>query len=395
MINRAISDAVPGFELNSHSILLPTSVSYQLRCEAEREHVRLATEIAERRAAKEAAKRTLEAAESDSEETEWLFPEPPSDTPHLKIFQKEQVAARTAKLESISCDREHNNQMRALLHRIAAKGAYRKLATIPLDWRDRLADLAKNYPNFTPVLQYLRGAFSVAEQTTRVPILMPIVLDGPPGCGKTHFSHQLARLLNTEFHAVHLETMQASGEILGEADFYTNSKPGRLFDILIDGEYANPVILMDELCKLNGDPRFDPRMALYRLFERQTARVFTDACAHWLTLDYSHAWFVCTSNNFESIDKPLKSRLKRFSITMPEDPTTIIRNIAKSIISDLPVTLRDMQLTQEAIDVLKKQSPRRIRQLIECSIGTALADERRKIVAADLDVEPERKAMGF
>ena len=44
-----------------------------------------------------------------------------------------------------------------------------------------------------------------------------------------------------------------------------NTRPGKIAQTLIEGEYANPVVVLDEVDKAGGDARYDPMGALYAL----------------------------------------------------------------------------------------------------------------------------------
>lgn len=394
MLNRKSTDsiAVPGYDWNTKHVLLPISVLHELRMETQR--LKAEEERAEeaRRVARDAMRKAQDQGRGHAQHS---FPAPPCDGPYLKIFERHELFAREDKLASLTGDHEEKQAMRALVARLSALGEYRRLATIPLDWKCRLAELENNYPNFYSVIRYLRGVCALAEWQDGVPHPVHIVLDGPPGVGKTHFTKRLGEFFNTDFHAVHLESMQSSGELLGEADFYRNAKPGRLFDAMIDGRYANPIIMLGEICKIAGDERFDPRNALYRLLERDTSKCFTDSCARWLTLDYSKAWFICTSNRYDSIDPALRSRLKRFKVSAPKDPTVIIRNIFAALKSELPVGCDCITLADETVELLKSHPPRQIRQMLEVAVGMALANERRSVLPIDVEVEVHERRIGF
>jgi ATP-dependent Lon protease len=52
--------------------------------------------------------------------------------------------------------------------------------------------------------------------------------------------------------------------------------PGKVFDTFLNGDYANPVIVVDEIDKASGDGQYDPLGALYELLEIETATRFVD-----------------------------------------------------------------------------------------------------------------------
>jgi len=45
-----------------------------------------------------------------------------------------------------------------------------------------------------------------------------------------------------------------------------------VFDALVNGDYANPVIVVDEIDKVGGDHQYDPLGSLYTLLERDNRK---------------------------------------------------------------------------------------------------------------------------
>jgi len=313
----------------------------------------------------------------------------------MQIFDQEAVQTRYGMIQSLSGDRDERTKIKARLDNLKKNGNLRLLAKIPKQWRDALDTLESNHPNFYEIIDYIRGVFAIAERCDGIPAPANILIDGPPGCGKTYFTKKLAECLGTEFYTLHLETMQTAAEIVGDSDTYRSSAPGALYNALVDGMFANPVFLLDEICKMGGDERFRPQTALYRVFERETAKTFTDNAEPWLKLDLSRVFFICTSNNSEAVDFAILSRLKKFTVEMPSDPTKIIENIFQELKRERPSAFTDVTIEESATSLLAKQSPRRIRQLLEDAIGHALYRQRTKVVATDIQLEEPRRTMGF
>ena len=75
--------------------------------------------------------------------------------------------------------------------------------------------------------------------TTRLE-LPPMLLLGEPGIGKTHFARKLAELLGTGFGFVPMSSLTAGWVLSGASSQWKNAKPGKVFDTLVNGDYANP-----------------------------------------------------------------------------------------------------------------------------------------------------------
>ena len=72
------------------------------------------------------------------------------------------------------------------------------------------------------------------------------------------------------------------------------ARPGKVFEALVEGEYANPVIVVDEIDKASGDAQYDPLGALYSLLEHDTAQSFTDEFAE-VAIDASQVIWITTA----------------------------------------------------------------------------------------------------
>ena len=53
---------------------------------------------------------------------------------------------------------------------------------------------------------------------------------------------------------------------------WKGDRPVKVFETLVDGEYANPVMVVDEIDKARGEHAYDPLGALYGLMEHDTRR---------------------------------------------------------------------------------------------------------------------------
>ena len=143
--------------------------------------------------------------------------------------------------------------------------------------------------------------------------LPPMLLLGEPGIGKTHFARKLAELLGTGFGFVPMSSLTAGWVLSGASSQWKNAKPGKVFDTFLNGDYANPVIVVDELDKASADGQYDPLGALYELLEIETATRFVDEFVE-LPIDASGAVWLATANDAARIPEPLLNRLAVYEI---------------------------------------------------------------------------------
>ena len=132
-------------------------------------------------------------------------------------------------------------------------------------------DLYDASPNFAEVIDDLRKFLALAVSGNEAVQFTPMLLLGEPGLGKTYFAKRLAQALGTGFEFVSMSSLTAGWVLTGASSQWHNARPGKVAQTLIEGDYANPVVVLDEVDKSGGDARYDPMGALYTLLERDTA----------------------------------------------------------------------------------------------------------------------------
>jgi len=260
-------------------------------------------------------------------------------------------------------------------------------------------DLVDALPNFSEPLDDVRKQVALCLETEDRLELMPILLLGNPGIGKTHFAKQLARLLGTAYHYVAMSSLTAGWILSGASSQWKNAKPGKVFDALVNGSYANPVIAVDEIDKATGDSQYDPLGALYALLEHDTAQTFIDEFAE-IPINAGHVIWIATANDERAIPEPILNRMNVYEIPPPDQDGA--RRIAQSIYDEIRSAhgwgLRfPAELGDAALDALKQASPREMRRAILNGFGAARIDGRDWIGADDirLDYGSRRKPIGF
>ena len=110
--------------------------------------------------------------------------------------------------------------------------------------------------------------------------------------------------------------MTAGWLLSGSSSQWKGAKPGKVFEALVDGQYANPVMVVDEIDKASADAQYDPLGALYSLLEHDTAQTFIDEFAE-VAIDASQVIWIMTANDERGIPEPILNRMNVFEIEAP------------------------------------------------------------------------------
>jgi ATP-dependent Lon protease len=248
-------------------------------------------------------------------------------------------------------------------------------------------DLYDASPNFAAVIDDLKKSLALAISGNEAVQFMPILLLGEPGLGKTYFARKLSHALGTGFEFVSLSSLTAGWVLTGASAQWHNARPGKIAQTLIEGEYANPVVVLDEVDKSGGDHRYDPMGALYTLLERDTAQDFKDEFID-VNMDASHILWVATANDDTVIPEPILNRMNVYAIDRPDAEGS--RRIALSVyreILDQHHWPFPPDPSEGLVERLATIPPRDMKKLLLDAFGTARLAGRDCLVPEDIDAK--------
>ncbi len=258
--------------------------------------------------------------------------------------------------------------------------------------------LYEGLPNFGEALDEVRRQLALSQDSRDHLSLTPMLLLGPPGVGKTHFARQLAQLLGTGMNLVPMSSMTAGWLLSGASSQWKGARPGKVFEALVDGKYANPVIVVDEIDKASADAQYDPLGALYGLLEHDTAQSFVDEFAE-VAIDASQVTWVTTANDERAIPAPILNRMNVFVIETPSADAArrIAARLYGGILSEHDWGQRfEPEPRQDLLDRLAEMPPREMRRALMTGFGNARLDGRYHVLPEDLpQAGSGRQKIGF
>ena len=307
------------------------------------------------------------------------------------LYRLTDVETRLDKLPA----HEHEH-LRATYARMLEKGGERfqvKPGGLPA-----MEHLYDELPNFTGVLDDVKRQLALCQDSRDALEITPMLLLGPPGIGKTHFAREVAQLLGTGLGFISMSSLTAGWVLSGASSQWKGARAGKVFETLVDGAYANPVMVVDEIDKARAEHAYDPLGALYSLLEHDTAGSFTDEFAE-VAIDASQVIWVATANDERAIPEPILNRMNVFEIEAP-DP-----DAARAIALRLYQRLRadhgwgqrfDEEPTDAVLERLSVLAPREMRRAWMTGFGNARLAGRACVELADLPgASGKRQPIGF
>lgn len=208
--------------------------------------------------------------------------------------------------------------------------------------------------------------------------MMPTLLVGPPGSGKTRLSQRLSDLLGLPNVVIGMAGMVDQKVLKGSARGWASARPSRIVEFLMQEKAASSLFLLDEVDKAPITHQGWAQEVLLDLVEPRNARRFSDIFL-MAECDLSNCMYVMTSNSVERISKPLLSRLQLAFVPMPEPVHAEV--IVRGVLADLgrewglPDSDR-LMLEHVEIQTLTGLAPREMRRAIIKMLSSDWAAQR-------------------
>lgn len=207
--------------------------------------------------------------------------------------------------------------------------------------------LSRDFPWFAPAIELIVDDLRLQRISGRPWVtLAPIVLQGPPGCGKTAFCRTLAKLLDTGFGVLDVGGASDNRLLAGTARGWASAQPAYPLQLMLQTGCANPTVLIDELDKSISSANGDVGATLLGMLEPSSAGVWPDPCLMANANLGGVSWLISV-NSLHRLSRPLLSRCRIVRIPKPD------RRHAETILTGLERDLAgQMSVDQGISDIL-------------------------------------------
>lgn len=252
----------------------------------------------------------------------------------------------------------------------------RLLKTVSNEKIYNLNKLKEQFPNFSEFLQHIEQEFIINSLSDNTIYIPPTLLSGSPGIGKTFMLNKLSKALDIPSYFLNLGTVTGGFILNGLHHGWGSGQPGFISKCLFESQFANPLIILDELDKVDNSNSFhNVTPVLLSLLERHTSAEFRDEFLEF-NIDASHLNSLATANDLNNISEPVLNRFSIFEINNPnyEERQIFARSVFEQIITERNVSHLTGPLSSEVVQTLVKDesSLRDIKRILTTTISNSL-----------------------
>lgn len=243
-----------------------------------------------------------------------------------------EIKKQIEKFERIHQDNSEASMLQTYIE-TALDVPFEKIAKKKLDIKEVAKQLDKDHYALKKPKERIEEYFAVRELLEKRGIedkdgaKVIMCLYGPPGVGKTSLANSVAKALKRELIRIALGGLEDVNELRGHRRTYIGAMPGRIVQGLIEAKQINPVVVLDEIDKINRSFRGDPSAVLLEILDPEQNAKFRDYYLNF-NIDLSKIIFIATANDISSIPSPLRDRMEFIELSSytPSEKFAITQN---------------------------------------------------------------------
>lgn len=252
-----------------------------------------------------------------------------------------------------------------------------------------LAQLRRTFPNFKEFIDHVESYIYLNDMGDGYFWIPASLLVSAPGIGKTFFLHCLSNAVGVSYDMISMESVTAGFVLVGSSQQWSGGQPGLVFQNVFKSEYANNILILDEVDKTTNS-NYPVEAVLLPLLETHTAQKFKDEFVN-LPMDISKMIWVATANRLDQISDPIKSRFQVFNIPSPnfEERMILTQAIYHSLLKSNAWGKKfEKEISHDILSELAKDknSSRDLRKTISDACGRAAKRKDNKIIFEDLNI---------
>ena len=263
-----------------------------------------------------------------------------------------EIKKQIEKFERIHQDNSEASMIQTYIE-TALEVPFEKVSKKKLDIKEVSKQLNKDHYALLKPKERIEEYFAVRELLEKRKVSdkdgakVILCLYGPPGVGKTSLANSVARALKRELIRIALGGLEDVNELRGHRRTYIGAMPGRIIQGLIEAKQANPVVVLDEIDKLNRSFRGDPSAVLLEILDPEQNTKFRDYYLNF-NIDLSKIIFIATANDISNIPSALRDRMEFIELSSytPNEKFHIAKNylipdeLKKHVMDGKPLNLK-------------------------------------------------------
>jgi hypothetical protein len=180
-------------------------------------------------------------------------------------------------------------------------------------------NLMDEFPWASNVIEVVCGQIAIIQNAGgNAYTIPPLLIAGPPGCGKTKFLSTLYKMLLIPSSIIPCGGASDSGGLLAVARGWSTSRPNGCFQAIAKHQIANPAVILDEIDKAAPPEEASRNGSLSGalLSMINGGEKYFDSCL-MADIDLSAVNFGATANSTKTITLPLLDRFVVVEMAMP------------------------------------------------------------------------------